>query len=150
MEASMRRIWVLAADASRARLFETNGGKTPFSEIQDFSNPAGRAHDRDLVTDAQGRYRSKAPAAPPRIDPSEHEAERFAKKLGDYLDHERTQNRFDRLYLIGGPHFLGLLRKELGKDTHSLVADEIVTDCTRSSPSEIEALLREKTQRALL
>jgi len=150
----MQRIWILAADSTRARLFERSTADEPVREIQDFLNPAGRAHDRDLRSDAEGRYAGKqgrqAHTAPRHTDAAEHEAEQFSKRVSDFLDHERTQNRFERLYLIGPPHFLGLLRRKLSKQAQQLVAAEIAKDVSRSGAKEIEQLVREKSERPAL
>src|SRR5438045_2290036 len=47
--------WVLVSDAARARLFEQRYDNDMPREIADFPNPDGRAHNRDLVSDADGR-----------------------------------------------------------------------------------------------
>ena len=150
----MQRIWILAAGSSRARLFERSASDQPLQEIQDFLNPAGRAHDRDLRSDAEGRYAGRggrqAHTAPGRIDASEHEAERFSKRVGEFIDNARTRNRFERLYLVGAPRFLGLMRKVLSKQAHQMVADEIPKDVSRCDAREIEQVVRESTERATL
>jgi protein required for attachment to host cells len=68
--------------------------------------------------------------------------ERFAKRVGDYLEKARTEHRFDALVLIAPPKFLGALRRELGKDTARLVADEMPKDLSWFEAREIERYLK--------
>ena len=139
----MQRVWILAADASRARLFERSAPDQPTQEIEDLVNPAGRNRDRDLRSDAEGRYPSKgqrgqAHTSQRHVDAVDHETERFAKRVGDMLDHARALHRFDRLYLVGAPRFLGMLRKDIAKDV------------SRCSAREVEQVVRESIERATL
>ena len=60
------------------------------------------------------------------------------------------RNRFERLYLVGAPRFLGLMRKVLSKQAHQMVADEIPKDVSRCDAREIEQVVRESTERATL
>ena len=64
----------------------------------------------------------------PRAGAVEHGAELFAKRVGEYLDHARNERRFERLYLVAAPKFLGQLRRELGKETGKLVIEELDKD----------------------
>lgn|SRR5437870_8709507 len=150
----MQKIWILAADSTRARIFERATAGEPFHEIEDFFNPAGRTHDRDLRSDAEGRYAGKggrqAHTAPGHIDAAEHQAEQFTKRVSDFLDLGRTQHRFQRLYLIGPPRFLGMMRRKLSKQAQQMVVDEIPKDVSRSDAKEIEQLLKEKSIRQVL
>src|SRR4051812_34613057 len=117
----MEMIWTIAADASRARIFETSNAAQTLQEIENFENPEGRAHNRALISDAQGRYfgqgdSPRAHAAGPKIDAVEHETELFAKTVSEYLDKARVEHRYDKLRLVAPAKFLGLLRKNLSKE----------------------------------
>lgn len=119
--------WILVADSSRARIFEARGALRDVHEIEEFVHPEGRAHNRDLKTDASGRYFGKGEqtqghTATTKVEPQEHEAELFAKQLTDHLDKARTTQRFESLHLIAPPKFLGLLRRHMRKETQNLVA----------------------------
>lgn len=52
----MATTWIVAADDSRARVLQVTDQERHLTEIQDLVNPAGRAQDRDLETDAEPRF----------------------------------------------------------------------------------------------
>ncbi len=86
--------WVLAADSSRARIFETRGLKLDLQQVEDLRNPAPRNADSN---------------------------EQFARDVVALLERSRTQERFDRLRLAVEPKFLGLLRAHMSRETYKLV-----------------------------
>jgi protein required for attachment to host cells len=141
--------WVVVADASRARILEIpRRRRRELRELQDFVNPAARAHSRDLLADAHGRYYPKggrgqpAHAAEPGTDPVGHEVELFAKRVADVLEKARIELRYGELCLIAPPQFLGLLRENLSKETLKLVRKEIPKDLSRLDAAEIRAYVR--------
>ena len=120
-------LWILVADSSRAKIFETFGPADLAREIEEFEHPEGRAHNRDLRSDAQGRYygkgeRQQGHVAPPQVSPTDHEAELFAKQLSDHLDKARTAHRYERLCIIAPPKFLGMVRNHLDHEVEKLIA----------------------------
>lgn len=145
--------WIVVADSSRARLFQSATGSRQISEIEDLVNPAAREMNRDLVTDAQGRRSGGgATSAPTRSagahsDPLEHEAELFAKRVTEAIEAGRTGSRYDDLCLIAAPKFLGLLRANLGKDARRLVSREIDKDLSQKSGPEILDYVRDRARR---
>src|SRR5262245_4730716 len=107
--------WIVVADSSRARLFEETVRGAPLSEIVDFANTEGRAKNRDLTSDAQGRYSSKGELGKTHSDAAdiaavEHATDLFAKQIADYLESARARNRFSTLLIMAPPKFLGKLR----------------------------------------
>jgi protein required for attachment to host cells len=113
------------------------------AEVEDFVNPGGRTHDRELLQDAHPRFRGTAGPGSDRQETSatEHETEMFAKRLGDYLDKARTDHRFDRLHLVAPPKFLGQLRKELGAEVQKMVTEELPKDLSWLDARQLEARL---------
>jgi protein required for attachment to host cells len=147
----MQTTWILTADSSRARIFEWKGRERSFSEIADFLLPEGRSTDGDLVTDVPGRFYGKGEQyqshkAAPHTDPVQHATELFAKSLADYLDKARTENRYERLYLVAPPKFLGLIREKLSKETHKLIQKELARDISWFDAREIEEYLKNQEQ----
>jgi protein required for attachment to host cells len=142
----MQTTWILVADSSRARIFERQLPDNTLREIEDFTHPQGREANRELVTDAQGRYygkgeRDQAHTAPTHVSPVQHEDELFAKSLTDHLEKARTENRYNKLRLIAAPKFLGLIRQKLSKEAQKLVEEEIPKDISWFSPKEVEDYL---------
>lgn len=139
----MQTTWIVAADSSRARIFELHGLREPLREIEDFVNPVGHAQERELDRDARGRYfgkgeREQGHTAEPHVDKSEHEAELFSKRVGEYLDQARVEHRYDKLRLIAYPKFLGLLRQNLSEEARRMVEEEVSKDISMMKAREIE------------
>lgn len=141
----MQNTWVIAADASRARIFEVLGNNQAIKEIEAFVHAQSRAQDRELVSDAQGRSHggTVGHSIPPRTDPSEHEADVFSHTLADYLEQARTQHRYDKLRLIAPPKFLGMLRSHLSKDAQRLVEEELAKDISWFDSRDVEEYIRQ-------
>jgi protein required for attachment to host cells len=145
----MQTTWIVAADSSRARIFETHGMREHLREIEDFVNPAGRAGDLDLTSDLRGRFYGRGGSfqsntGEPSVDPVEHKTELFSKQVSEYLDKARTENRFDTLCLIAFPKFLGMMRQNLSKEVQKLVKDEVPKDISGLDAREIEEYYRNK------
>jgi protein required for attachment to host cells len=138
----MGTTWILCANRSRARLFEVRPHEDSPAEVADFANPAARTHERDLRSDASGRFygrgeRNQGHAAEPSETFADHETERFAESLRDYLVHAHASQRFGQLWIAAGPAFLGLLRHKLPKDIARMVELEVPKDFTAEQPAAI-------------
>jgi protein required for attachment to host cells len=139
----MATTWIVAADASRARILQVMDREHRLAEIDDLVNPGGRLNEREMTSDAEPRFRGTAGPGSDREAKGavEHEVEGFAKRIGDYLDKARTSHRYDRLHLVAPPKFLGQLRKELGKEVGKLVAEELPKDLSWLDARELEQRL---------
>lgn len=147
----MQTTWILAADASRARIFEVEKHNPPrVHEVEGFDHAQGRAHIREINSDADGRFSSKggtqAHVSQPAVDAAQHEMEIFSRQISDYLDQAANEHRFDRLWLMASPKVLGLLRQQLGKTTQKLVEEEVAKDISWFDTRDIEAYLQRHTQ----
>ena len=111
--------WVVVADGSRARIFETPGLKLDLREIEDLVNivPNGPAL-------------------------SEKDREKFAKTVADYVEQGRLHQRYERLRLAVEPKFLGMLRERLSKETRQMIFEEINEDLSALDAREIQAHLQ--------
>ncbi len=146
----MQTTWILAADDSRARIFEVHGARDHLREIEDFANPGGHTTDRNLETDNLGRFAGPGGGAQPAntgqpdVTPVEHETELFSKQVSDYLDKARVEHRYDKLCLIAYPKFLGLMRRNLSKEVRKMVEDEVPKDISGLEAREIEDYVRNR------
>ncbi len=147
----MPTTWVIAADASRARIFRMLDRNQGIEEISDFVHQESRAKDRDLITDARGGYFvgdvGMGHSAPSRTDPAEHEADRFSKELSDYVEKARTRHEFDNLCLIAPPKFLGMMRQNLSRESQKLIDKEIPKDISWFNPRDIETYIKNSNER---
>ncbi len=148
----MATTWIVAADESRAKVLQVMDREDRLMEVEDLANPAGRAQDRELQTDAEPRFNGRAGGGPAsdseRQGAVEHSARMFAKELGRYLDHARVEHRFDQLVLVAPPKFLGALRKELHKEVEKLVAEELPKDLSWLNARELERYFAKGSGRA--
>jgi len=136
----MTTTWIIAADASRARILQVMDREGRLAEVEDFANPEGRAHDRDLLADGHPRFNGTRGPGSDReeMKATDHATELFVKQVSDYLDKARNAHRYDRLHLVAPPKFLGQLRKELGKEVQKLVSDVLPKDLSWLSTRDIE------------
>lgn len=144
----MQTTWVIAADSSRARIFEMGEDKEHLREIEDMVNPEGRQVGREIQTAPDGRFGSKggtqAHTSQPQSTPREHDVEMFSKQLGHFLDEACDQHRFDSLCVIAPPKFLGLIRDNLGDAARKAVQEEIPKDIAWFESHDIEQYLRDR------
>jgi protein required for attachment to host cells len=116
-------------------------------------------NDRELRTDAHARFnghggagkagggRTGGPANDrEETSQAEIEAENFSREIGRFLDKARTDHRYDRLFLIAPPRFLGMMRKQLGKEVEKLVHEEIDKDLSWFDVREIERYLEGRAE----
>ncbi len=130
------KTWILVADASRARLFESNKKAGPWQLIEEFEHPASAAKGHDIVADRFGRVQQSVAngtrsAMEPSTDPKEVEALRFAQKLVAVLEHGHGRNAYARLVLVAPPEFLGMLRKAIPPGVAHRVVASVNKDLTQ-------------------
>lgn len=146
----MQTTWILAADNSRARIFEIHGAQDHLREVEDFVNPAGRAREDEIRSDNLGRFYGKGGAgnqahtAEPNTDPVEHETELFSKQVSEFLDKARAEHRYDKLCVIAFPKFLGMMRQNLSKEVRQMVEDEVPKDISWQDAHEIEDYVKNR------
>ena len=138
----MAHSWIVVADASRARIFSSNGNLSEMQEVETLTHPAGRLHEQELTSDLPGRafdstgHARHAMGQP--VDPKKQEEIVFAKQIADHLDEERKQKTFEHLILIAPPAMLGFLRDSLSAETRKRVTEEIHKDLTQHTLADIK------------
>lgn len=135
-------IWVLVANASRARLFSADPSRKDkeWKLVSELQHPESRAAGHELLADRPGTARQSGMGGAglaPHNDPKEVEAKKFAHELSKTLSKAVDEHAFEKIVLVAPPHFLGLLRAELehkvekrvgashGKDYHELNVREL-------------------------
>jgi protein required for attachment to host cells len=150
----MQTTWILVCDASRARLFATEGREGEWQLLRELSHPLSRTHNTDLTTDRSGVTQSGSSARTgfrgestrayePTTYPKEAEAQHFAQLLAGALDEGRVRGAFERLVLVAPPHFLGLLRAELSGPLAKLVVASLDKDYTQEQARALPGRLEE-------
>lgn len=140
--------WIVLADSSRARIFQTDA---PLTEgptvIDELVHPASRLRDSELESDRPSR--SFAERGAPHTDlgegvAHEHEAQVFALELADYLDAARLQGRYEGIVLAAPPRFLGTLRKALTPNTLATVHQSLDKELTQIPEHQVLEALRSR------
>ncbi len=137
----MSKIWIVVADEAKARILTTNKSSEPLVEIQALSSTEAQEQEQDLVSDKPGRGSNGSGQGKHAMDEKtthkEQYAIRFAKELADFLEKNQHKKSYMKLIIVAAPRFLGLLRKELGKNVTELVSLEINKDLTMLEPQAI-------------
>ncbi|AOV17255.1 hypothetical protein BJI67_09425 [Acidihalobacter aeolianus] len=127
-------IWVLVANAGRARLFCSNSRNGKLIEQAAWIDGEARLKSREIVTDKAGRARNASGqsrhAMEPKIDPKSEEAARFARMICQKLAEVMQNSPCERLHIAAAPAFLGRLREVMGNTLRCKVSTEIAKDLT--------------------
>lgn len=146
----MEKIWVVAADNARARLFQAEHITGPLHEVRDIVNPDARLQEREMVSDSKGSSWSGRGGVNGSGDrrqkyepPSEkvHQAELFAREVVGEIEKLRTQGELERVHILAEPGFLGKLRDKYSGPLEKCIGEEITNHATQNRPEEIRELL---------
>lgn len=145
------RVRVVVADQSEARYYELEEPADSWRLVRRTMHPQAHMRDRDLVSDRPGRVFDHANLAGGRRgsvahhatggerSPRKVEALKFARQIAGELDTERRHGDYDRLVLVSGPSFLGLLRASMPKTLQAVVALEVAKDLVHCADKVIRA-----------
>lgn len=137
----MQTTWILIANGSSARLFETEKNSTKMKLLTEFQHPESRQKITKFIDGGRGRYRSKndvpggiysEPTGPRQV-----ELERFAHELAYKLNEGRTKNLYKNLILIAPAHFQGLMNKFVKSQVKNLVSLALYKDYTKLKQHEL-------------
>jgi protein required for attachment to host cells len=138
-------IFVVVADAGRARIFSAIDKAAPLTETKDLVNTATRLRDQDLIADGHGSGVDSAGHGKHTMghenDAHKHQASEFSRQLADEIEKERGTGALLRIYIIAPPAFLGLIRSELTKASSELVEETIDKDLVQHSIDDIRSHL---------
>ncbi|NVK43471.1 MAG: host attachment protein [Oceanospirillaceae bacterium] len=141
----MSTTWILAASRSQARVFSADTPSADLAEIEQLQHEEGRLHEGDLVSDGPGISSGVAGRGGNQMQRDEtarrQESELFARQLCDLLDEGLQQKRFDQLYLLCEPGFLGLIRPLLSTAVKQHLKSEVQKNLVARSAQEIRAAL---------
>lgn len=133
--------WILVADGSRARLFESTRRDEPLHQLENFLNPEARLAGRELTTDHPPTVNESMQFARHSIEPHTTQREKhvahFAKELADALERGRTDHRFERLILVAPSKLLGALHEQFDEPLRQCVIGELHRDISTLPATEI-------------
>lgn len=148
----MPTIWIVAADSFRARILEKKEPGQPLLELDDLLNPVGREQDREVGKDERGRFSGgggigtpgQANTGEPHHSLTDHAIERFADTVAEYLNKGRNEHRYQKLFIVAAPKFLGRLRSNLNKEVEKLVEKDLPYDISAFNEHQIAEFVGEK------
>ncbi len=140
----MKNTWLLIANGSEARLFETEFRPKTLNLLQEIQHPESREKGAELASDKSGHYQGDASTSGSTqgsfnepTDPKEYEMERFAGELVQVLETGRNANSFEHLIVASSPKFHGLLNKKMNGQLSKLVDKHINKDYTALNEKEL-------------
>ncbi|MEZ5524056.1 MAG: host attachment protein [Pseudomonadales bacterium] len=139
------KIWVLAADTTRARILSTATPRGELVEQHELLHPASRRKPADLLSDRPGRDSNSDRRGSHTVghekDVKAHEAQQFAKEISKKLNEFRQRDAFNRIYLVACPQMLGHLRKELSEAVRTRIRQESDVNLVKEDLAVIRAHL---------
>jgi protein required for attachment to host cells len=140
-------IWVLVADAARARLFQVEQPQQTLSVALDQELIGSHLRSREIASDRPGRTFDSGGegrhAKEPPTDPARYAQEAFARDVVRLLDEKRESRAFERLIVVAPPQFLGDLRAAMPQQLQASVAAEVAKDLSKLPLHELQDHLRE-------
>ncbi len=144
-------IWVLIADAHRARLFRREGGDGELLPALDREMIGESRPSREIASDRPGRSFDSGGegrhAMAPSTDPARHAQASFAHDIAGRLDKERTRHAFDELIVVAPPEFLGDLRAAMSDPLRRMVTAEFKKDLSKQPTHELQSHLEKLLER---
>lgn len=135
----MKPAWILIADGSRARIFTAENSAAQLVEIDTLTHPESRLHESDLNSDVSGQ--SMGHTYTDETSSKEHEEQSFARHVAHYLCKQLNSNKFDNLFVIAAPSFLGDLRGACSQRLQKHIAFSLNKNVVTMNPQQIRRYL---------
>lgn len=146
----MSIVWVLVADRSRAKIFHAFAEVHPsFVLLSEFEFPESRQLAQDTESDSPGRIQLRGAsrsATEPHIDRTHLTAQRFAGDLMKHLNTACRERRFEKLFIVAPPLFLGTLRSLYEPQLKKQIVLEVDKDLTGLHETDLRSRLAEILQ----
>lgn len=133
--------WVVVADSSRARIFESRRHGRELVEMEVLLHPESRQKISEIMSDSEGTQTDRGGfgqrKSDPRTPPDTVESNKFAREIAQYLNKHRTNNDYDELVFTAPPEFLGQLRASCDNQVQKLITRTVVKDYTQLTCNEL-------------
>ena len=124
-------LWILVANASRARLFSTDELAETWNLNEEFHHEESRVPSRELKNqpdNPNGGTLHKPSSESGSHGRQQLEHERFARQLADRLEQGLNDQAYERLVVAAPPEFLGRLRRVLSPRVHQHLMMDLRAD----------------------
>jgi protein required for attachment to host cells len=150
------RVRVIVADQGEARFYDLSGMDAQLQPVGKLTDPeaqarepapdrAARSGDRAVAVEAGRRVALNHQSAGADPQPRKDAAMRFARQVAAELDAARRKDSFDRLVLVAGPAFIGLLRSALTQPVRATLVAEVRKDLIAQADTVVHAYLPPET-----
>jgi protein required for attachment to host cells len=146
MAMTVKRNWLVVANAARARVLEEGGRPGEYLHVADLVHPQSRqkgvelaaAHGGDRPGHVEGQGHGLGSAAYlPRTDPREREHDRFAREVAAQLNAGVAGGRCAGLVLVASDPFLGQLKSHLDAQATKALLRTVASDYTTLRDDEL-------------
>ena len=141
----MKPAWILIADSSRARIFTAENSVAELVEIENLNHSEDGVLDQDLISEPLGKSKENDSAGGHvymgEMDPKEQENIHFAKRIAQHLCHELNLNKFENLFVVASPAFLGTLRHACSHQLKKHIAFSLNKNVVTKTPEQIRSYL---------
>lgn len=141
----MKPVWILIADSSRARIFTAESSAAELIEIESLNHSEARLHEKELGSDlpdnANGVQGTGDHLYMDESSPKEQEEINFAKRVSQHLCHELNLNKFESLFVVAAPSFLGKLRSACSNRLQKHIAFSLDKNVVTKTPEQIRGYL---------
>lgn len=145
-------IWILLADAARARVLKKPGRAPDMMQAPAeivFEAEAEHRPLRDIMADAPGRSFASSggrrSAMEYHSDPVREQTRRFATSVLADLEARFDAGEFDELVICAPPRMLGALREAIPEKLAAVVRSEVAKDYTKLPPLALRETLQRLT-----
>ncbi|ATB30859.1 host attachment protein [Melittangium boletus] len=133
-------LWILVANASRARLFSTDERAEKWDLREELFHEESRQRSVDLLNQPEnpnaGTLRKPSAENEPNGRQSlEHD--RFARQLAERLERGLNDRAYERLVIAAPPEFLGRLRKVISQRVHQHLMMDLRADYSNIPAQEL-------------
>lgn len=147
----MKPQWILAANASIARVFARGSADEPLRALATWQHPESRLKGAELEADRPGHERSDRSGGTeltPRADAHRKEHQAFAREIARRLADALQAGEYGALALYASSAFLGELKRALPEAVAGHVVHAADVDLTSFGLSEVEARVARDWPRA--
>lgn len=135
-------LWIVVANASRARIMARERPGEPLLQREDRVHPASRQHPRQAERDHPGQTIAGRSGLAPRTDARTRERNSFAHELADCLQDHHQHNSMGDLVVYASNPFMGTLIAQLDAQLRRHVRLHDAVDMTNWPLAQIEARLQ--------
>lgn len=139
--------WIIVACRAEAKIFERNNPQEDLKWLKTLTNKKGRRKEQEFNSDKPGLSYAKFSGAcsPHKLEGKAHAdeiARHFAGKISDFIRKAVKEKKLSKLTIFAGPHFLGILKSQMGKASNILEIDFIPKNIEKSQTEQIAKYLQ--------